>query len=73
MLKDETEKIIIVNKILKKDQYQPRLGSAHQKNHEVQFLTNSMFNDEIKKNNFKEGPKEKKIKKFKTKFKTKIE
>ena len=52
MLKDKTEKIIIVNKILKKDQYQPRLGSAHQKNHEVQFLTNSLLNDEIKKKQF---------------------
>jgi hypothetical protein len=27
----------------------------------------------LKKKNFKEGPKEKKIKKMKTKFKTKIE
>jgi hypothetical protein len=52
MLKDKTEKIIIVNKILKKDQYQPRLGSAYQKNHEVQFLTNSLLNDEIKKKQF---------------------
>jgi hypothetical protein len=32
-----------------------------------------MLNDEIKKNNFKEGPKEKKIKKMKTEFKTIIE
>jgi hypothetical protein len=71
MLKDETEKIIIVNKILKKDQYQPRLGSAHQKNHEVQFLTNSMLNDEIKKTILKKDLKKKKLKNLKPNLKQK--